>query len=97
MCQRAHASRAHAILVVSSVGGDNTTASIQATVDAFRAQLGNPNNGNAAGTTGGRREINWDGGGSATTATSGSLTTFNTAVPRGLAEKLIVPEADRAA
>src|SRR5262245_34324866 len=33
-------------------------------VDAFRASLGNPNNGNAPGPlAGGRREINWDGGG----------------------------------
>jgi hypothetical protein len=39
-------------------------ASIQATVDAFRAALGDPNNGNTAGPlTSGRREINWDGGG----------------------------------
>jgi hypothetical protein len=47
------------------VGGDNTTASIQATVDAFRTALGDPNNGNAPGPLpSGRREINWDGGGS---------------------------------
>ncbi len=40
-----------------------TAASIQGTVDAFRAALGNPNNGNAAGPLAkGRREINWDGG-----------------------------------
>jgi hypothetical protein len=37
-------------------------ASISTTVANFQAALGNPNNGNAAGTTGGRREINWDGG-----------------------------------
>ena len=42
--------------------------SIQSTVDAFRAALGNPNNGNAAGVlASGRREINWDGGGADTT------------------------------
>lgn len=47
-----------------SVGGDDTTASIQATVDSFRTALGDPNNGNAAGPLAdGRREINWDGGG----------------------------------
>src|SRR5881397_4016392 len=41
-----------------------TAASIQSTVDAFRAALGDPNNGNAPGPlAGGRREINWDGGG----------------------------------
>jgi hypothetical protein len=37
-------------------------AAITDTVDAFRAALGNPNNGNAPGPLpGGRREINWDG------------------------------------
>lgn len=35
-------------------------ADLQAAVDAFRARLG-PNNGAAAATLGGRREINWDG------------------------------------
>jgi hypothetical protein len=43
--------------------------SIQTTVDEFRAALGDPNNANNPGPlTSGRREINWDGGGS--TATS---------------------------
>lgn len=43
-------------------------AAIQDTVDAFRAALGTPNNGNTPGPlVGGRREINWDGGGQATT------------------------------
>lgn len=46
-----------------------TAASIQSTVDQFRAALGAPNNGNAPGPlTAGRREINWDGGGAVTTA-----------------------------
>jgi hypothetical protein len=55
-----------------SVGGDSTNASIQGTVDAFRVEVGDPINGNAAGPlTSGRREINWDGGG-ATTAAAGS-------------------------
>ncbi|MCM3906257.1 MAG: PEP-CTERM sorting domain-containing protein [Pyrinomonadaceae bacterium] len=54
------------IIVRSAAGSD--PASIQTTVDQFRADLGNPNNGNAPGPLpGGRREINWDGGGSATT------------------------------
>lgn len=54
------------IIVRSAAGPD--PASIQTTVDEFRADLGNPNNGNAPGPLpGGRREINWDGGGSATT------------------------------
>jgi hypothetical protein len=62
--------------ITFSDGGDATQASIQGTVDAFRAAVGNPNNGNAAGTVGGRREINWDGGGNvSTTAISG--TPFN--------------------
>src|SRR5262245_24084687 len=56
-----------------SVGGDTTPASIQATVDAFRAALGNPNNANNPGPIiGGRREINWDGGGATTAAVSGT-------------------------
>ena len=47
-----------------------TIESIQGTVDAFRAALGNPNNGNAAGPLAkGRREINWDGGGNNQTTT----------------------------
>jgi hypothetical protein len=38
-------------------------ASIQSTVNEFRAALGGTNNGNAAGPlASGRREINWDGG-----------------------------------
>jgi hypothetical protein len=53
-----------------------TVASIQSMVDAFRAGVGGINNGNAAGPiTGGRREINWDGGGS--TATSPAPNPFD--------------------
>ena len=55
--------------VVREASGANAAA-IQAAVDQFRADLGGPNNGNAAGTQpGGRREINWDGGGAAATPT----------------------------
>lgn len=54
---------AQAVPTTFSVGGDATTGSIQATVDAFRAALGDPNNGNAGPQPSGRREINWDGGG----------------------------------
>jgi hypothetical protein len=44
-------------------------ASIQSTVDHYRAELGDPNNGNQPGPlASGRREINWDGGGSADTS-----------------------------
>src|SRR5262245_42040950 len=53
-----------------------TAASIQGTVDAFRAALGDPNNANNPGPlTSGRREINWDGGGSDTT--TDPVTPFN--------------------
>ena len=52
-----------------------SAASIQSTVDQFRAALGGANNGNVAGPLDtGRREINWDGGGS--TATSPGPTPF---------------------
>jgi PEP-CTERM motif len=62
--------------ITFSVGGDDTPASIQATVDSFRAALGDPNNGNAPGPlAGGRREINWDGGGATANAPGG--TPFN--------------------
>ena len=53
-----------------------TAASIQSMVDAFRLAIGGANNGNATGPIpGGRREINWDGGGS--TATSIVPTPFD--------------------
>lgn len=59
---------ARAVPVVFMDSGANAAA-IQTEVDAFRAALGDPNNGNAPGPLGsGRREINWDGGG----ATDGS-------------------------
>jgi hypothetical protein len=56
-----------------------SAASIQSTVDQFRAALGAVNNGNNPGQPTGRREINWDGGSptNATTSLSGTpLTTF---------------------
>jgi hypothetical protein len=50
--------------------------SIQGAVDAFRAELGNPDNGNNPGPlANGRREINWDGGGS--NVTTAPVTPFN--------------------
>jgi hypothetical protein len=50
--------------------------SIQSAVDAFRAALGDPNNGNNPGPLpSGRREINWDGGGANTTTPP--VTPFN--------------------
>jgi PEP-CTERM motif len=55
------------IITVTSAAGPNAGSILNA-VDQFRGILGNPNNGNAAGPlASGRREINWDGGGTATT------------------------------
>lgn len=62
-------------ITLSAAGA--TIGSITPTVDAFRAAIGGLNNMNAAGPlTGGRREINWDGGGGVTTTTPGG-TPFN--------------------
>lgn len=62
---------------VFQAAGPNV-ASIQSSVDAFRAALGNPINGNNAGPlTTGRREINWDGAGGADTSTTVPVTPFN--------------------
>ena len=61
---------------VFQAAGPNV-ASIQSSVDEFRAALGNPNNGNAPGPLAtGRREINWDGGGANDTTTD-PVTPFN--------------------
>lgn len=54
-----------------------SVASIQSTVDAFRAALGNPNNGNSASLDTGHREINWDGAGGLDTSTTAPVTPFN--------------------
>ena len=65
---------ASAVPVVFQAAGP-TVASIQSTVDAFREALG-ANNGNTPGPLDtGRREINWDGGGS--TATSPAPNPFD--------------------
>jgi len=62
------ASPSFAAPIVEQGSGANAAA-IQAAVDAFRTDLGSPDNLNAPGPLGsGRREINWDGGG----ATSGT-------------------------
>ena len=62
--------------IVFQAAGPNA-ASIQGSVDAFRAALGNPNNNNEAGPLAtGRREINWDGGGANDTTTA-PVTPFN--------------------
>jgi hypothetical protein len=62
--------------IVFQAAGPNA-ASIQGTVDAFRAALGSSNNGNAPGVlASGRREINWDGGG-ANETTDAPVTPFD--------------------
>ncbi|HEY4285322.1 MAG TPA: hypothetical protein VGM62_19850 [Chthoniobacterales bacterium] len=56
-----------------------TAASIQGTLDAYRAALGGLVNGNNPGPlTSGRREINWDGGNPAIMATTDPVTPFDT-------------------
>src|SRR5262245_4190054 len=56
-----------------------TVDSIQSTVDAFRAAVGNPNNGNNAPLPdrSGHREINWDGGRTDILDTTAPVTPFN--------------------
>ena len=56
---------------------DRTTPRILGTIEDFRTALGGANNGNNAGPLAdGRREINWDGGGSATTPAPTPFTGF---------------------
>ena len=58
----AWAAPAQGFTIFSDSGAN--AAAITNTVNQFRLDLGNPNNGNNAGPlTSGRREINWDGGG----------------------------------
>jgi hypothetical protein len=52
------------LIGISGVGAD--TATLMPIVDQFRTTVGDPNNGNGPGVATGRREINWDGGGTAT-------------------------------
>jgi hypothetical protein len=61
---------------VFQAAGPNVN-SIQSSVDAFRAALGNPNNGNAGPLDTGHREINWDGAGGVDTTTTAPVTPFN--------------------
>jgi hypothetical protein len=85
-----------------------SVASVQQSVDAFRAALGAVNNGNEPGPLAeGRREINWDGGGSVATSlaetpfagfllTRGALfatpgSGFVQAPPSGIADTFINP------
>jgi len=57
----------HEVPAIFQAAGPNA-ASIQSTVDQFRAAFGGVNNGNLGPQPGGRREINWDGGGSSATS-----------------------------
>ena len=67
---------AGALTIFSDTGAN--AAAIQDTVDAYRATLGDPNNGNAPGPlAGGRREINWDGGGPPVINGTAPVTPFN--------------------
>lgn len=69
-------------IVFSAAGAD--AAAVTPAVNNFRAALGGVNNGNTLGSVGsGRREINWDGGGAATTLSATPFAGFNTGVPRG--------------
>ena len=71
LCLVLVAAPASAVFNSFTANGANAAA-IQGQVDAFRAALGDPNNGIGAATTGGRREINWDGGGSGVSSPTGS-------------------------
>jgi hypothetical protein len=73
----AWAAPAPAASIFSDSGAN--AASIADTVDAFRAALGSPNNGNNPGPLpSGRREINWDGGGPPVINGTAPVTPFTT-------------------
>jgi hypothetical protein len=57
-----------------------TAAALEGAVDAYRAALGNPNNGNNLPPSdgSGHREINWDGGSPSVLATTAPVTPFTT-------------------
>jgi len=63
-------------VTVFQAAGPNA-ASIQSTVDQFRAALGNPNGNTPGPLAAGRREINWDGGNPNVTVTSPGPTPFD--------------------
>lgn len=67
ICQTAQAQGKLVPPIIFQAAGPSIE-SIQGTVDAYRAALGDPNNANNPGPlASGRREINWDGGGADTT------------------------------
>ena len=73
-----------AVFIEREVGGTSDPNSILATVNLFRADVGAPDNLNAAGPLfGGRREINWDGGNPANVATTQNGTPFGAFLNRG--------------
>lgn len=75
---------ANASPIVTSIGGSDP-ASIQATVDAFRASLGTLNPNVAGSFASGRREINWDGVPDAASAPNNLPPNFfNVNSPRGV-------------
>ncbi|HKQ48818.1 MAG TPA: hypothetical protein VJZ71_12170 [Phycisphaerae bacterium] len=78
-------SRAQVIFEATAAGPEaNAQAGIQATVDAFRAALGDPNNGNAVGSQGsGRRQITWDGADNDAAPARLPADFFNAIAPRG--------------
>ncbi|MFC7532926.1 hypothetical protein [Actinoplanes sp. GCM10030250] len=67
-------------------GAAANAAGLQPTVDAYRALLGQPNNGSTPGSQpAGRREINWDGTPDAQSAPNAlPRDFFNTTAPRGV-------------
>jgi len=74
----------HAVPLVRTIGGSDP-ASIQTTVDQFRADLGDLNPNVAGSFAGGRREINWDGVPDAFAAPNNLLPDFfNVNSPRGV-------------
>jgi len=76
--QSAYAQGKEFVAPVVFQAAGSTAASIQSPVDAFRAALGNPNNGNNPGPlASGRREINWDGGNPNVLDTTAPVTPFN--------------------
>ena len=96
---------------VFQAAGPNA-ASVQASLDAYRLALGGDNNGIAKGPlTTGRREINWDGGGSTATALAATPLTqfldgrgslfvtpgsgFVQAPPSGLAQTFVNPTYEK--
>jgi hypothetical protein len=72
----ASATSAIAAAIVTTDTGPNAV-DVADGVALFQNALGNPNNGNGAGTTTGRREINWDGGNPALLANGPGGTPFN--------------------